>query len=273
MHKDIDEMEFVVFDTETTGLDPQAGDRIVEIACLKFRAGEKLGSLQTLVNPGREISPAAFNVNRITPQMLAGAPAIGEVMPGLLDFISGSCLCSYNAAFDLGFLDKELKLLGLPALEDNVVVDVLKMARRLLPGEPRYALWAIACRLGIQESQQHRALADVELTWQVFSRLKEMLKGKGVGDFADFSRLFAVKAKFLEDIRQQHLAQIEEAIGLGARLKIKYLSSSGAQVSQRDVQPKEVRRVNNRDYLVGYCFLRRDERTFSLDGILHLEIV
>jgi DNA polymerase-3 subunit alpha (Gram-positive type) len=273
MNKDIDEIEFTIFDTETTGLEPESGDRIVEIAAIRFRGSKKIVSFQTLVNPQRPISEAAFQVNKITQDMLKDAPVIEKVMPDFLDFIKDSCLCSYNAAFDLGFLNNELKLIRESPLEGIVVVDVLKMARRLLPGLERYALWFVADKLGMKTEQKHRAFSDVELTLGVFNKLKEMLKAKGILDFVNFSSLFGLNSAFLDDITNQKIAKIQEAMDLGVKVKIKYLSSSNAEISEREVIPKEIREENNRKFLVGFCCLRNEERTFRIDGILHLQIL
>lgn len=273
MNRHIDEVEFAVFDTETTGLEPDSGDRIVEIAAVRLKGREKISTFQTLVNPHRLISEAAFNVNRIGQDMLKDAPDIDAVMPKFLSFIQGACLCSYNAGFDLEFLNNELKLVGRPLLEDVLVVDILKMAKRLLPGLERYALWFVADKLSIKTEQKHRALADVELTLRVFDKLKEALRTKGIVDFRDFSSLFSINPAFLDDINNQKVAQIQEAMDLGVKLKIKYLSSSSSEVTEREVIPKEIRKEKNRAYLVGYCCLRNEERTFRIDGILHLEII
>jgi len=273
MGKNIEEVEFTIFDTETTGLEPTSGDRIVEIAALRFRGKERLATFETLINPGRPISEAAFQVNRISQEMLESAPSMEEMMPKFLEFIKGSCLCSYNAGFDLEFLDNELKLMGKPALEDIVVVDVLKMARRLLPGLERYALWFVADKLGIKIQQKHRAFSDVELTLGVFNKLNDVLDSKCIVDFTNFSHLFSISPKVLENLNAQRMTEIQEAIDLGVKLKIKYLSSSGAQVSEREVIPKEIKQENGRSYLVGFCCLKNEERTFRLDGILHLEVI
>jgi DNA polymerase-3 subunit alpha (Gram-positive type) len=273
MPKHIDEVEFTIFDTETTGLAPDLGDRIVEIAGIRFQGAKRLATFQTLVNPRRQISEAAFGVNHITAEMLKSAPTMDKVMPQFLKFIQDSCICSYNAGFDLEFLNSELKLLGQTLPQDIAVVDILKMARRLLPGLERYALWFVAERLGIETSQSHRALQDVELTLDVFKRLEGILKTKEVVDFYSFAGLFGIGTHFLDNIQNQKIAQIQEAINLGVKVKIKYLSTSGAQVSEREVIPKEIRRQNNQNYLVGYCCLRNDERTFRIDGVLNLEIV
>lgn len=273
MGRNLETIEFTIFDTETTGLEPQSGDRIVEIAAIRFKAAQRIGTFQTLVNPHRPVSDAAFAVNKITEQMLLGAPEISEVIPKFLNFIKGSCLCSYNAGFDLEFLNNELRLLGAPLLEDTIVVDALKMARRLLPGLERYALWFVAKNLGFKQEQMHRAFSDVELTLGVFNKLKDISYAKGISDFTDFSALFTINPHLLENIAAQKLAQIQEAIGLGVKLKIKYLSSSGSIVTEREVEPREIKQENNRTYLVAHCLLRNQERTFRIDGILHIEIV
>ncbi len=273
MNKNIDEVEFTIFDTETTGLEPETGDRIVEIAGIRFKGKQKIAQFQTLVIPHRPISEAAQMVNRITPDMLKDAPSIEAVMPKFLEFIQGSCLCSYNAIFDLGFINNELKLIGKNLPENIIVVDILKMARRLLPGLERYALWFIADNLGIKTQQQHRAFSDVELTLGVFNKLKERLQAKGIFDVMNFTSLFGLNSQFLDNLNNQKIAKIQEAIDLGVKLKIKYLSGTSAEVTEREVVPKEIKQDKNRQYLVGYCCLRNEERTFRIDGILHLEII
>jgi len=272
MHKHIDEIEFTIFDTETTGLDPESGDRVVEVAAIRFKGNDRIAEFQTLVNPQRPISRAAFQVNHISQDMLARAPAIEKVMPDFLNFIKDSCLCSYNAGFDLGFINNELKILGRAPLEDVVVVDILKMSRRLLPGLERYALWFIAGYLGFKNKQEHRALSDVELTLGVFRKLKEILDKKGIVDSLNFTHLFSISPKIVESIRNQRIAEIQEAINLGVKLKIKYISSSG-QISEREVVPEGIKQDNKQIYLIAHCCLRDEKRNFRLDGILHLQIL
>ncbi|MFA6217441.1 MAG: exonuclease domain-containing protein [Candidatus Omnitrophota bacterium] len=273
MRKKLEEVEFTIFDTETTGLDPRSGDRIVEIAGLRFLGERKIAVFQTLVNPQRLISPGAFLVNQITQEELRGAPRMLEVIPEFLNFIRGSCLCSYNAPFDLEFLKIELGLAGACLPEETVIVDILSMARKLLPGQERYALWFISQKLGIHTQQKHRAFSDVEMTWEVFLKLRLALEQKGITDFRDFVSLFGVQADFLEDNNNQKVAEIQEAIGLGVKLKIRYFSSSAAAVSEREVIPRSIKQDKRRQYLVGFCCLRNEERTFRIDGILHLEII
>jgi len=180
MDKDIEEIEFTIFDTETTGLDPKSGDRIVELAAVRFKGEDKIASFESFVNPGRAISAEAFNVNKISEKMLLSAPSPKEAIPKFMDFIWDSCLCSYNAGFDLGFLNNELRLLGIDEIKDTPVVDILRMARCIVPGLECYALWFVAKSLGIEIKQKHRALADVELTLTVFYRLKDIMRAKEI---------------------------------------------------------------------------------------------
>ncbi len=273
MNKNIDEIEFVIFDTETTGLDPSSGDRIVEIAALRFKGVEKLAEFQALINPGRPISPAAFAVNKISQEMLNDAATPETIIPKFIDFIQGACVCSYNAGFDLEFLNNELKIANLPALKDILIIDALKMAKRVLPGLERYALWFVTETLGIKIEQKHRAFSDVELTLAVFNKLKNILKTKGVTDFNKYLGLFSIDPELLTNINNQKIAQIQEALTLGLQIKIEYIAASNAQVTFREVAPKEIKKENGKDYLVGYCCLKRQERSFRVDNILHIELV
>jgi DNA polymerase III epsilon subunit len=273
MDRKIDDVEFVIFDTETTGLDPKNGDRIVEIAALRFKGEQNLGKFSSLVNPDRPVSPRAFEVNQISLEMLKSAPKMESILPDFLEFISGSCLCAYNMPFDLGFLNNELALAGRQPLENFAMVDILTMARKLFPGLERHALWFVAKTLGIENKQEHRAFSDVEMTWELFQRMKSSLREKGVNEFKNFLTLFGASQKLLTGINQQKIAKVEEAIELGLKIKIRYFSRSTAQISEREVTPKEISFEQSNPYLIGFCFLRNEERTFRLDNILDLEIV
>lgn len=273
MFKDIKEVGFVIFDTETTGLEPESGDRIIEIAAIKLKDNTRGEAFQSLINPRRKVSEAAFQVNHISDKMLKEAPTIEKVLPQFLRFIRGSVLCSYNAGFDLGFIMNEAKLLNLKLPEDLIVVDILSMARRLFPNIERHALWFVAQTLRINTSQEHRAFSDVELTIQVFNKLNAILREKSITDFLQFSSLFGLNSQFLNSINEKKIAEIRQAIDLGVKLNIKYLSHSDAEVTERLVTPKQILEEKNRSYLVGYCHLRNQERTFRIDGILHIEIV
>ncbi|MFA5099535.1 MAG: exonuclease domain-containing protein [Candidatus Omnitrophota bacterium] len=273
MHRDIEEVEFTIFDTETTGLDPRCGDRIVEIAAIRVKGDRIIGRFESLVNPQRPVSPGAFAVNKISADMLADAPSIEVVLPGFFDFIKGSCLCSYNLPFDLGFLKKEMAVSGEGSLDGIFLIDVLAMARRLLPSLQRHALWFVSDSLGIQQHQEHRAMSDVDMTWQVFQKLKASLRNKGIAELGHCIGLFGVDQKILQDLTQQKLAKIQAAVESSARLKIRYMSSVDGIVSERLVLPKEIKQDKRSFYMIGFCLLKNEDRMFKVDGILDMEVV
>lgn len=190
---DIQGKEFVIFDVETTGLSPAEGDRIVEIAALKIKGLVPQEKFYSFVNPEREISFGAFQVNGITPEMLMGAPKSREILPRFFNFLGDAAIVGHNIGFDLGFLCSELSLLGKQLKEETVIVDTLKMARHLLPQLGRYPLWSVATALGIRKSQAHRAMADVELTYEVFRRLVE---AKGERSLSEIGVLSHALEKF-----------------------------------------------------------------------------
>lgn len=273
MRRNLQEVEFVIFDTETTGLDSKVGDRIVEIAAVKLKAGKKIDVFESLVNPQKEISPGAFAVHHISQEMLENAPDMLEILPVFFEFIQGACLCCYNAPFDMGFLNNELGIIGKSVPKEVVIIDILKMARRLMPDLQRHALWFVADKLGINPSQQHRAMADVEMTAGVFNNFINMLRQKNISDFLNFSNLFAIEPVLLNELNESKVTQIQRAMDLGTKIKIRYLSCASAEVTEREVTPREIRREKNHIYLIGFCGLRNEERYFRVDGILHLEII
>lgn len=273
MAKSISEIEFTIFDLETTGLEPESGDRIVEIAAVRLRDKQRLKVFQSLVNPGnRKISSGAFAVNQISQDMLKGAPNISELMPKFLDFISGSCLASYNAPFDFGFLSSELRLIKKQLPSDLQIVDILTMAKSLLPHLDRYSLGIVAKTVGIDSIQEHRALSDVQITIEVFNYLNRLLIKKGIADFEQFVSLFGLNSQLLNNINNAKIARIQEALDLGVSLKIRYLTRHNAEFTERDVIPRAIIQDKNQTYLVGYCNLRKQERTFRIKNILHLEM-
>lgn len=163
----------VVLDTETTGLDPKAGHRLIEIGCVEIvnrRITER--TYHQYVNPEREIDAGAVAVHGIEYAQLKGEPRFAEVVPAFLDFIRGAEVIIHNAEFDRGFIDHELALAdsGLGALADHCdVVDSLAMARAMHPGQ-RNTLDALCARYGISNARRvlHGALLDAEILAEVY---------------------------------------------------------------------------------------------------------
>jgi len=194
---------FVIFDVETTGLSPKSGDRVIEIAGLKIEGLAVVDQFHSLVNPGRPVSYGAYLVNGISDAMLKGAPSPAEIFPAFTEFIRGACLVGHNVRFDLSFLAAELFLLGRRWEREGLALDTVKMARGLLPDARRCSLQGVAQFLGIEEPQQHRALADVEMTYRVFRRLLEIAERRDITDLAQLLELFGVKASKARKARSE----------------------------------------------------------------------
>lgn len=165
-------MRQIVLDTETTGLDPRQGHRIIEIACLELVNRRLTGRhLHKYLNPDREIDEGAAAVHGITLDFLADKPRFADVADEFLEFVSGAELVIHNAPFDIGFLDAELDLLGRVPVQTvcSGVRDTLRMARELHPGK-RNSLDALCERYAIDNSGRtlHGALLDTELLAEVY---------------------------------------------------------------------------------------------------------
>lgn len=165
-------MREIVLDTETTGLDPAAGHRIIEIACVELMNHVATGRVfHALVDPEREVTAEAFEVHGISTESLRGKPRFMEIAGELLDFIAGDPLVIHNAEFDLGFVNAELARCELPPL-DLPCVDTVVLARKRFPGSPA-SLDALCRRFAIDLSarRKHGARLDAELLAAVYLEL------------------------------------------------------------------------------------------------------
>jgi len=165
-------MRQIVLDTETTGLDPRHGHRIIEVACIEMVNRRLTGHhLHKYVNPEREIDEGAQAVHGITLEFLADKPKFADIADEFLEFINGAELIIHNAPFDIGFLNAELDRLGRVPVGTicNGVIDTLRMAKDLHPGK-RNSLDALCERYEIDNSSRtlHGALLDTELLAEVF---------------------------------------------------------------------------------------------------------
>jgi len=166
-------MRAVVLDTETTGLDPAAGDRIIEIAAIEIVNLVPTGrQFHRLIDPERDIPSEATRVHGFTAEMLAGKPRFAEIIPDLLAFLREDPIIAHNAPFDFAFLDAEFARAGLPPLDRGRMVDTLEIAKRRYPGLPN-SLDALCRRFGIDLSERttHNALLDVRLLAEVHLEL------------------------------------------------------------------------------------------------------
>ncbi|QQS14792.1 MAG: DNA polymerase III subunit epsilon [Rhodospirillales bacterium] len=165
-------MREIVFDTETTGLDPRAGHRLVEIGCVEMLNGAPSGAtFHTYLNPERDMPVEAFQVHGLSEEFLFGQPLFADKVEAFLEFVADARFVIHNAQFDMGFINAELDRLGRPPLR-NDVVDTVTLARRKFPGQ-RASLDALCERLGIDNAHRtrHGALLDAELLAEVYIEL------------------------------------------------------------------------------------------------------
>ena len=163
----------IVLDTETTGLDPATGDRVIEVAAIELVNLMPTAQVyHVLIDPERDIPPEASKVHGFTIDMLRGKPKFAEVAAGLVEFLGDAPIVAHNAPFDFGFLDNELRLAGLPPLDRARMVDSLMLAKQRYPGMPN-SLDSLCRRLGVDNSMRdsHNALLDVKLLAQVYLEL------------------------------------------------------------------------------------------------------
>ena len=215
-------MRYVVLDTETTGLDPQQGHRVIEIGCVEiFNRRVTQRHFHTYLNPDRDSDAGALNVHGLTTEFLADKPRFNEKADELLDFIQGATLIIHNAEFDIRFLNAELLRLKRPGVRDHCadVIDSLMQARELHPGK-RNSLDSLCDRYGISNAHRvlHGALLDSELlaeVWLAMTRGQDSLVidlgdtgGVGTIDFGAFDPSVLTLATVPADDLAEHAAYL-----------------------------------------------------------------
>ncbi|MCB2047171.1 MAG: DNA polymerase III subunit epsilon [Novosphingobium sp.] len=173
-------MREVIFDTETTGLDPGSGDRLVEIGCIEMVNRVTTGrTWHCYFNPERDMPMEAERIHGLSDAFLADKPLFAAKAQDFLDFIADSPLVAHNAGFDFGFINAELGRLGMPAVGMDRMIDTVALARARHPGA-KNSLDALCTRYGIDRSHRtlHGALLDAELLAQVYV---ELTGGRQIG--------------------------------------------------------------------------------------------
>ena len=205
-------MRQIILDTETTGLSPRNGNRILEIGCVEVLNRQLSGkNLHFYINPERDSEEGALAVHGLTTEFLADKPTFKQIAAEFLDYVRGAQIIIHNAPFDVGFLDAELALLGLPPFKEHVsdVVDSLQMAKELHPGR-RNSLDALCDRYGISNAHRvlHGALLDAELLAEVYLSMtrgqnsltmdlgaeEEVSEGEGKLELAPLAEVIVVAA-------------------------------------------------------------------------------
>ena len=186
LQANLNDLEYVVFDTETTGLRLSEGDRVVSISGVRIRRGriQNADIFNSLVNPGCSIPPESIKFHHIEDHMVVDAPSISQVYPQFAAFVGDSILVAHNAAFDKKCLEMAAAEAGLPMI-DNPILDTLFISYGIHEGTEGHSLDSMAERMGVTIEGRHTSLGDARATAHVFLGLISLLPGRGVRTLSD----------------------------------------------------------------------------------------
>jgi len=269
------DVPLVILDTETTGLYPGLGHRVVEIGAVRLENWREVGQISTLLQPGRKMDPKASSVNGITDADLVGQPTFSEVADDLLALVDGAVLVAHNAEFDAGFLGQELlihglKTEGVPGKLINPWLCTLQLARRHFHFG-RNSLGHIARNLGVRMGQAHRALSDVYMTAEILKRMVRTLQQRKLETVNDLLHAQGLPIYAPPPTNLNLPPMVDDALANGRNLRILYLGKSGE--SKREITPLYPSQHRGVTYLVAYCHQAKDQRTFRLDRIFSAELL
>ena len=193
---------YVVFDIETTGFS-SVKDRIIEIGAVKVEGGKIVDRYSTFVNPQIPIPFEITKLTSITDAMVMDAPTIEEILPQFMEFVGKASLVAHNAGFDVGFIEANLKRLGIE--KELVSVDTVALARVLLPTLSRYKLNIVAKTLGISLENHHRAVDDAAATAEIFVKFVEMLKEREINTLKEVNEFGATNPDAVKKMTSYHV--------------------------------------------------------------------
>ncbi|MBI5867189.1 MAG: WYL domain-containing protein [candidate division Zixibacteria bacterium] len=270
LNRPLTEVALAYVDVETTGLSPDRGDRVCEIAIIRQEPDGSEHEFVSFVDPEREISAGAFAVNGITPEMLAGAPRFADLIEPISNLLSHAAVVAHNARFDLGFLRSEFARCD-HRFPEQPVIDTVSLARRHFQF-PSNRLEAVARALGVRNKQEHRALADTRMTQQILRKMLQQVYG-------DSPVVLNQIVESLGDLPYQPVEDLSELDALSVppslvdiiarcgELRIEYVTATGGK-SVRRIRARKVVRLGSYMYLVAECLERNAERHFRLDRIV-----
>jgi DNA polymerase-3 subunit epsilon len=265
---DLEEIPFVAFDTETTGLG--VSDRLVELGAVRFCGDRIEGEWSALVDPGLPIPQEATAIHGIRDSDVRGCPAAGAVLQNYLEFIEGAALVAHNAPFDVRVLVLELLRAGL-VLPDNPVLDTCAIPRRLRLAVPNHRLGTLAGAFGVPQGRAHRALDDARVAKDLFrAYLKEL--GPPAETLIRYSltqdgSLLSFRAFAGEPVPDTPLVSlIRRARAEGRALTMAYRGGSHPG-SVRRVKPRDVYSFRGNAYMEADCLEDGRLKTFRIDRI------
>jgi DNA polymerase-3 subunit epsilon len=271
----------VVLDTETTGLSPAMGHRVVEVAAVRLQGWREVGQFSALVNPGRSMDPGASRVNGIYDEDLVDAPPFADIAPSLHTLLQDAILVAHNARFDAAFLGMEFTLLqdaaprepvrwGLP----NPWLCTLQLSRKLFFFR-RNNLTEVARSLGVHVKRTHRALSDVYTTVGVLTKMTKQLQARHLHTVGDLLRaqggpIYVPRHAHLP-LPQRLAGPLAKALATHCSLRIRYRSPHGE--TDRVISPLYATEQGGAGYVVAFCHLRQAQRTFRIDRIIQARVL
>lgn len=268
----LNQITLIAFDTETSGAYP-LGFEVVEFGAVKWRGGEVVGELQLLIKPSRPMSKEVIAIHGITNEMVADAPAMGEQIGKIRDFLEGGILMAHHAPFDVGFMTVCFEEFGVPFPADPVLCTSL-LARRWIPESPNHKLQTLIGHLKLPQGAAHRALDDAKACLQVglecwrragagrTLREIESSQGKPVR-WANYSLL---------KNENNLIRALAEAVRMAKDVDIVYEGGSLKGTSRR-ITPVGIVRNPDGDYVSAVCHLDRAQKRFYLGKIRDFAVV
>lgn len=237
---------YVVFDLETTGHAAQQGDRIIEVGMVIIENDQITDTFTTLLNPHQDIPPFISQLTGVTNEDVADAPVFNDVAKKMSDLMKNSYLIAHNIEFDLGFLNAELKEIGLPTL-NNAVLDTVELSRILFPQAPGYKLGQLAEFLQLQHQDPHRALSDAYVTAELFLMLKQKITRL---PYETIHHLLTLEPMFKSHL-QEILTRQEESLAFSPTDKQTYVTFRGLAFKKRtgSAASKEEPRMSYGEFL------------------------
>ena len=261
-------------DVETTGASTDFGHRVIEIGIVRVEGGRSVTEYQQLVDPQRRVGPGIVALTGITNEMVAGQPLFADILPRVIELMSGAVVIGHNVRFDLSFLTGEFRRCRQPIAECLAgckhVLDTVRIARRRF-GRGGNGLQMLAPRLGVLPTAAHRALADAVTTFGVFEKLMapaggwEMCLCDAIGQQGGPMGLLPASP------RESLLPlELQEALEQRAKVLMEYVDGDEHR-TERIIEPLQVRKYKGEMQLVAHCHLRNDRRNFKLDRIVQLK--
>lgn len=251
----------VVLDLETTGLDPQLGHRVIEIALIRVQDGVEQ-RFSSLVHPGMAIPVEGQAIHGIDDAMVDQAPRFEDLTSTLETMLQGAVLVAHNASFDLSFLEAEYGRLGRPLPRPAAVADTLTLARTVF-GLVHCGLSALAARIGVPHDEPHRALSDALATLRVYQAMLQAAREPEVptvAELLDLTTSLQQGGAGRREIRQA----LREAWRRGQNVVIDYTSGAGGDLTTR----REITITDLRPpYVEAVCHLREAPRVFKVSRI------